>query len=277
MKHNAPEIWISHFPWPQPEGHKYDRGHTLVIGGAMAKAGAAKLAALAALRTGAGLVSIVCHAKDMHVYAASALSVMTLPRKEWKTSLKDARVNTVLIGPGAGVTKQTQDNVLVALKARKQAVLDADALTAFAATPKRLYAAIRSPCILTPHAGEFKRLFPAIAALERTEAARKAAELSHAAVVYKGAKTIIAAPDGRVCVNINAPPDLATAGSGDVLSGICAGLLAQGMDAFYAACAAVWLHGEAANLHGAGLIAEDIITLLPQVLQRLKKHGISAP
>lgn len=271
---NCPELWIAHFPWPKKDGHKYDRGWALVIGGALYKAGAAKLAALAALRAGAGLVSIVCSEKDAVVYASTALSLMTMPRKKWNDALKDEHTTTIVIGPGAGVTKQTRDDVLSALKARRQVVLDADALNAFAANPKRVFSAILSPCILTPHAGEFKKLFPALSGLERKEAAQKAAALSKAVVIYKGHNTIIAAPDGRVCENTNAPADLATAGSGDVLAGICAGLLAQGMDAFNAACAAVWLHGEAATLHGPGLISEDIITLLPQVLRNLKKHAI---
>ncbi len=275
MQFNQPNLWLSHMPWPQVDGHKYDRGHTLVVGGPMIKAGAAKLAALAALRTGAGLVSIVSHEKDIAAYATTALSVMTMPRREWKHALKDERVNVMLIGPGAGVGKETKEDVLEALGAGKKLVIDADGITVFKGNPKLLFSAIQQPCILTPHAGEFERIFPQLAALEKATSASEAAQISHAVVVYKGRETIIAAPDGRVCLNNTAPPELATAGSGDVLAGICAGLLSQGMESFQAACAAVWIHGEAAKLHGSGLIAEDIISMLPQVLRILKKYAIN--
>jgi NAD(P)H-hydrate epimerase len=266
---NGPELWQALLPWPKPEGHKYMRGDTLVIAGPAKRAGAAKLAGLAALRTGSGLVSLVCDKKDLRVYASRALSLMTDTRDQWKKLLADKRKNTVLIGPGAGVTKATRDVVLAALKAQKRAVLDADALTAFAPHAKTLFAAIKSPVILTPHDGEFARLFPALKG-SKLEKARKAAELSHAVVVLKGYDTVIASPDGRAAINTNAPPDLATAGAGDVLSGICAGLLAQGMEPWEAASAAVWIHGEAARQQGAGLIAEDLLTHLPSVLQSLK-------
>lgn len=266
---NSPTLWRSLLPWPQPEHNKYHRGHTLVIGGEAKRAGAAKLAAIAALRTGSGLVSIVCSEKDIPVYAASALSLMTESRKDFLKLLQDKRKNTVLIGPGAGVSKATRDAVLATLKAQKKAVLDADVLTAFAKNPKALFAAINSPCILTPHAGEFARLFP-VSSSTKQEAALAAAKASHAVIVYKGHETVIASPDGRVVVNNNAPPDLATAGTGDVLAGICAGFLAQGMEAFEAACAAVWIHGEAARQQGAGLISEDLPGRLPLVLQTLK-------
>jgi len=267
---NLPGQWKAEFPWPKPQNHKYHRGHTLVIGGPVTHVGAAKLAAGSALRIGSGLVTIVCDAKDIPVYAASALSVMTEAQQHWKTLLKDARRNTVLIGPGAGVNKRTRDQVLTALKARKSAVLDADALTAFAKEPDVLFKAIHSPAILTPHEGEFAKLFPRIRQGSKLQRALKAAALSCAVVVLKGYDTVIASPDGRASVNTNAPATLVTAGAGDVLSGICAGLLAQGMEPFDAARAAVWIHGEAARRRGAGLIAEDLPLLVPGVLEMLK-------
>jgi NAD(P)H-hydrate epimerase len=267
---NHPHLWRALLPWPQPQGHKYQRGHTLVIAGPPKRAGAARLAGLAALRAGSGLVSLVCDKKDLRVYASKALSLMTETRDEWKKLLADERKNTVIIGPGAGVGKTTRDMTLTALKSGKRSVLDADALTSFASHAKTLFAAIKSPCILTPHDGEFARLFPKLTG-SKLEKALQAAALSHAVVVLKGYDTVIAAPDGRAAINTNAPPDLATAGSGDVLSGICAGLLSQGMAAFDAACAGVWIHGQAATLHGAGLIAEDLVGRIPAVLQGLKK------
>lgn len=266
---NDPTLWFQDLPWPEAENNKYDRGYTLVWGGQAKRAGAAKLAALAALRTGSGLVSIVCKSSDVPVYAASALSLMTEAQQYWKELLADTRKNTVVIGPGAGVNKATKDAVLLALKAKKRTVLDADAITVFAKAPQKLFTAIQLPCVLTPHAGEFARLFPDIRG-GRVEMAREAASLSRAIVVLKGHETVIACPDGQVAVNGNAPANLATAGTGDVLSGIISGLLAQGMEAFKAASAAVWIHAEAARQQPAGLIAEDLLTHLPQVLQKLK-------
>jgi NAD(P)H-hydrate epimerase len=243
-------------------------------------------------------VSLVCDKADLPAYAAQALSLITQTQDKWNELLSDERINTVLIGPGAGVTEKTRTQVLAALNARKRAVLDADALTVFANQRAALFNAIHSPCIFTPHAGEFVRLFPSLIPSPSTgegkgggdrgsgnippslilprkgggkiNAALKAARLSHAVVVLKGYDTVIAAPDGRVAVNTNAPPTLATAGAGDVLAGICAGLLAQGMDAFDAACAGVWIHAEAARQYGAGLIAEGLIGCLPSVLQTLE-------
>jgi len=269
VQENQPALWHGKLPWPKPEHHKYHRGHVLVIGGGMQHAGAAKLAALAALRVGAGLVSIVCDKHDLPIYAATALSLITETQDRWKKLLEDTRINTVLIGPGAGVNRQTRMQVLQAFKARKQMVLDADALTSFADDPQTLFNTVTSPCIVTPHAGEFARIFKDMrgSKIERT---LQAARMSHAVVVFKGFDTVIAAPDGRVAVNTNAPATLATAGAGDVLSGICAGLLAQGMEAFDAACAAAWMHGEAAKQQGEGLIAEDLPQRLPSVLHMLK-------
>ena len=266
---NRPSLWQARLPWPEPSHHKYHRGHVLVVGGAAKRAGAAKLAAMAALRTGAGLVTIVCAKPDVPVYAASALSLMTEVRDRWKELLKDVRANTVLIGPGAGVGKATRDLVLAALKAKKRAVLDADALTSFAQAPAALFKATGSPVILTPHEGEFAKLFPVLKG-SKLDRALRAASLAHATVILKGYDTVIVSPDGRAAVNTNAPPDLATAGSGDVLSGICAGLLAQGMEPFEAACAGVWMHAEAARQQGPGLIAEDLPARLPSVLRLLK-------
>lgn len=267
---NTPLLWKSCFPWPKADGNKYDRGHVLVRGGDWTMTGATKLAATAALRIGAGLVSVACTRRSLPIYAASFTAVMTklAPSPVMVTRLlEDPRITATLIGPGAGMGRHTRICVQAILAARKPAVLDADALTVFAAAPAQLFKAIVAPCILTPHEGEFARLFGAVT--HRTQDALRAAQASRAVVVLKGQHTVIAAPDGRVSVNEESTPFLATAGTGDVLAGMCVGLLAQGMPAFEAACAAVWLHAQTARRLGAGLVAEDITPALPAVLQEL--------
>jgi NAD(P)H-hydrate epimerase len=191
--------------------------------------------------------------------------------------LAEPRVTAALIGPGNGVTAETADNVLRALAAQP-CVLDADALTVFAAQPETLFSALSNApdgaSVLTPHEGEFARLFPAgsesAGKIERTTAA---AAQANATVLLKGADTVIAAPDGRAAVNGNAPPYLATAGSGDVLAGFIVGLMAQGLPAFEAACAGAWLHGACAAAFGPGLIADDIADMLPNVLSEVMKNA----
>lgn len=266
---NDVALWRARLPWPKPEQNKYHRGHVLVVGGPATHAGAAKLAAMAAYRAGAGLVSVLCAPADLPIYAATSLSLMTNTLDRFADLLADARCNTVLIGPGAGVTSETRQLVEQILQTKKRAVLDADAISVFRGEPGALARLIASPVILTPHEGEFARLFPD-APGSKLERASTAAQRLGAVMVLKGYDTIIASPDGRARVNVNATPDLATGGAGDVLAGICAGLLAQGMDAFEAASAAVWIHAEAARQHGAGLLAEDLPLLLPAVLQTLK-------
>lgn len=267
---NGPDIWRDKLAWPDAAGHKYTRGHLLVNGGGMTQSGAARLAAVAGLRVGAGLVTCICPPAATMVYAHHLTSVMLRPAKELsdvEALLADQRLNAIVVGPANGVDDRTRDIALAALKARKSTVLDADALTVFQDDPGVLFGAIQSPTIMTPHTGEFRRLFPADQ--DRLSAACDAAGTSGAVVVYKGADTIIASPDGRYVINNNAPSWLATAGSGDTLAGLCGGLLAQGVPAFEAACAAVWTHGDAARRFGPGLIADDMAGLIPSVLRDL--------
>jgi hydroxyethylthiazole kinase-like uncharacterized protein yjeF len=267
---NGPALWRDVFPWPRLDGHKYDRGHAVVVGGAT-MTGAGRLAARAALRAGAGLLTIVSDPAAQPIYAADRASFMTRvlhDQRDFDALLADARKNAVLLGPGNGADVTTQMRVLAALAAKKRCVLDADAITAFADDPQMLFRAIRSPCVITPHDGEFKRIFAAGG--DKLTRARAAAKASGAVVLLKGADTVIAGPDGRAAINHNAPADLATAGAGDVLGGIILGLLAQGMEAFEAACAAAWLHGEAANAFGPGLIADDLPEMLPKALRLLR-------
>lgn len=274
---NAPALWLAQFPWPKLEGHKYGRGHALVVSGPAARTGAARMGARGALRAGAGLVTVASPPDALLVNAAHLTAIMLLafegPRGLAEI-LADTRKNAVLLGPALGIGAATRNLVLSALGSGAATVLDADAITSFEGDGLALIAAIAAresrPVVLTPHEGEFRRLFPDVADASKLARARAAARLSGAVVVLKGADTVIAAPDGRAVINDNAPPWLATAGAGDVLGGFVAGLLAQGMPAFEAACAAVWLHGAAASLVGPGLIAEDLPERLPEVLRMLR-------
>jgi NAD(P)H-hydrate epimerase len=272
---NAPALWRAGFPWPRLEGHKYRRGHSIVVSGPMHATGAARLAARGALRAGSGLVSVASPLGAVVVNAAHLTAIMVKPfdgAKGLSALLSDKRFNAVVLGPGAGVGDAMQDLVAAALGSSAGVVLDADALTSFADHPQGLFAQLRARSVLTPHEGEFERLFPNLLANgpTRLDAARRAAQLARCIVVLKGPDTIIAAPDGRAAVNSNAPPWLATAGTGDVLAGMIAGLLAQDMEPFEAACAAAWLHGEAGTRFGVGLIAEDLPEQLPHVLRSLR-------
>ena len=266
---NDPDLWLRVFPRPSLDAHKYSRGHALVAGGA-AMTGAARLAARAAARIGAGLVTVTAPEAVFPIYAAALTGVIvhsTAGLEDFRALLADPRRNAALIGPGAGVGSETRDQTLTILGAGKRAVLDADALTSFSQDPETLFAAIRSPCVMTPHAGEFARLFDTSG--NKPERARRAAQQSGAIILLKGADTVIATPDGRAAINANAPAYLATAGSGDVLAGMVLGLLAQGMEPFAAAAAAVWVHGAAACRFGPGLVAEDLVEAVPPVLNEL--------
>src|SRR5690606_2341623 len=259
--------------WPRPTQHKYSRGHVLVRGGRHLT-GASRLSAMAAARIGAGLVSLAVPSAVWPVYAASMLSVMVGECDsidEWAAWLADERRNVLLLGPGAGLNASLKAEVLQALATRRSVVLDADALSVFADAPQGLFDAVNGVCVLTPHEGEFARLFGASDSLSsKVDRARAAASKSQAIIILKGADTVIAEPRGRVVINTNAPAELATGGTGDVLAGFVAGLLAQGMPAFEAACAAVWLHGRAASQLGSGMLAEDLPAQIGQVLAELK-------
>ena len=237
--------------------------------------GAARLCARGAMRAGAGLVTIASPPDALQAHAAQLNATLLKAGQaphELRQLLLDRRYNAVAIGPGLGLGATALDQVMVVLSSGSAAVLDADAITVAAASPADLFRAIDTdvgrPVDLTPHEGEFKRLFPKLEG-SKLERARAAAKLASAAVLLKGPDTVIAAPDGRAAINDNAPPSLATAGSGDVLAGFVTALLAQGMPAWEAACAAVWLHGACAAAFGPGLIAEDLPEMLPRVLAQL--------
>jgi ADP-dependent NAD(P)H-hydrate dehydratase / NAD(P)H-hydrate epimerase len=279
---NAPPLWRDKLPVPGLEGHKYSRGHAVVVSGDASHSGAARLTAMAALRAGAGLVTIASPRTALAVNAIANLAVMVRPvdgAPELEMLLSDKRFNAVAIGPGAGVGAATREMVTASLRGERAVVIDADGLTSFAQGGQdELFAALAAngKAVLTPHSGEFHRLFDGalppgakIRSDAKTDLARAAAQRSGAVVVFKGADTVIAAPDGRAAINANAPPWLATAGTGDVLAGLATGLIAQGMPPFEAACAAVWIHGEAAASAGPGMISEDLAPRIPEVCARL--------
>ena len=266
---NDPSLWLAELPRPLDTSNKYTRGHALIFGG-YPMTGAARLAARAAARSGAGLTTVAVPEVAFPIYAAALTSIMVRPLSappDFLNLLEDQRFSALLIGPGAGLGEETRAHVQGLLHSNRPVVLDADALTSFADDPNTLFKAITGDCVMTPHDGEFQRLFEVGG--DKVTRARRAARLSGAVLILKGRETVIAAPDGRAIINSNAPATLATAGSGDVLSGIVLGLLAQGMAPFMAAAAAVWLHGAAATQFGPGLIAEDRPDLLPGVFRRL--------
>jgi hydroxyethylthiazole kinase-like uncharacterized protein yjeF len=274
---NGPTLWENDYPWPKPLAHKYGRGHAVVVSGPAHATGAARMAARAALRVGAGLVSVASPLEAVAVNASALTAIMVKPFSGaggLAELLKDKRFNSVVVGPGCGVGASTRDLVAAVLASHAAAVIDADALTSFCENPNELFALLREPSVLTPHEGEFERVFPGLLKRSptRVEAVRTAAAAAKCTVLLKGPDTAIAARDGGVAICSNAPATLATAGSGDVLSGLIGGLLAQGFDSYNAAAAATWLHGEAASRFGPGLIAEDLPELLPAVLAALKER-----
>ncbi len=267
---NAPTLWRKDFPFPKTDDHKYSRGTALIRGGDV-MTGATRLAARAAQRMGAGLVTLAASASALPIYAKALESVIVRPCDtlgEWQTLINNDRHPVLLIGPGLGIGDAEKEEVLAALAAKRPAVIDADGLTNFANQPEVLFKELHPDCVLTPHEGEFAKLFGESEA-DKTSRARDAAKSAGCVVLLKGAETVIASPDGTVVVNRNAPPWLATAGAGDVLAGMILGLLAQKMPVFQAACAAAWIHGQIAAAHGPGLIAEDIVEGIPAVLKEI--------
>ena len=270
---NGPHLWS--IPQVAREAHKYSRGHCVVLSGAALQTGASRLTATAALRAGAGAVTLIGRHEALMVHSAHVTAIMLRPfasDDEFRTILGH-KLNSIVIGPAAGVTPETKWHVIAALQLTPAVVIDADGMSVFKDDPETLFQAIKAradrPVILTPHEGEFERLFGKLPG-SKLDRACEAAKRSGAIVIYKGSDTVIAAPDGRAAINGNAPPGLGTAGSGDVLAGIAGGFLAQGMAGFEAAAAAVWVHGEAANRFGRpGLIAEDLPDLIPDVLAAL--------
>jgi len=270
---NTPEFWRARFPWPAVGAHKHTRGRLVVVSGEAWSTGAARLAARAGLRVGAGLVTLLSPPEALMVNAAHLEAVMLRPfdtDEDLEAAGSDA--DCAVIGPAAGVSDVTLSNVLALARTGAALVLDADALSVFRDDPAELFSILDRDDILTPHPGEFERVFPGLlkSEPERISAARAASARAQAVVLLKGPDTVIAAPDGRAAVNLNGTPWLATAGSGDVLAGLIGGLIAQGMDSFEAACAGAWIHAACAEAFGPGLISEDLPGLVPMVLKQLR-------
>jgi len=276
---NTPKLWGAALPRPAPNAHKYRRGHVLVLSGGPLNTGAARLSANGAARVGAGAVTVGSPRDALGVNAAHLTSTMLAETEDaasLRVFLAERSPAAVVIGPAFGVGARCRtfvETILTATPGHEHAalVLDADAITSFKGEPDRLFGLIAGSgwkAVLTPHEGEFVRLFPDIDG-PKIERAALAARRSAAVVVAKGPDTTITAPDGPVAVNENGSPWLATAGSGDVLAGMIAGVAGQGMPAFEAACAAVWMHAEAGTRFGSGLIADDLPDLLPAILREL--------
>jgi len=279
---NTPELWIDIFPRPARDAHKYSRGHVAVFSGGLASTGASRLSAIAAARAGAGAVTLLSPSEALGVNAAHLTSTILRERgsiDEVISFLRQRQPDALVFGPGAGTGKDIGDFALRLMSAAAglcgHIVFDADAITLFSERREDFLALAASGApalLLTPHEGEFRRLFPDLAVgRSKLDRALAAALATNATIILKGPDTVIASPGGRAAINANGTPLLATAGSGDVLAGIAAGLLAQGMPVFEAAAAAVFLHAEAAARFGPGLIAEDLPAALPPVLAAL--HG----
>ncbi|MCV9935162.1 NAD(P)H-hydrate dehydratase [Boseaceae bacterium BT-24-1] len=277
---NAPDLWHAHLPDPAAGVHKYGRGAVAVAAGGLSGVGAPRLGARAALRIGAGLATIICRPDALAAHAGrgpdALMQASAADTPGFEAMLSERKVDALLIGPALGLDAEARSWVATALRGAWPCVFDADALTHIGAHRSAFIAQLRrraGPAVLTPHEGEFKRMFGEVAGFEpergKLERARHAARLTGAVVVLKGPDTVIAAPDGRAAINDTGSPALATAGSGDVLGGIIAGLLAQKVPAFEAACAAVWLHGRAGEALGMGLIADDLPEALPAILAQL--------
>ena len=267
-----PDLWAARFPWPAIDAHKHARGRLMVVSGEAWSTGAARLAARAGLRIGAGVVTVLSPPGALAINAAHLEAVMLTPfDSDLDLEARAETADAVVIGPAAGVGEGTMRHLSALARTGAALVVDADALTSFTHDPQALFSALDRDDVLTPHPGEFERIFPGLLAAspERITAAREAARRAGAVVLLKGSDTVVAAPDGRAAVSLNGTPWLATAGSGDVLAGFIAGLMAQGMESFEAACAGAWIHAEAGAAHGPGLIAEDLPGLAPAVLRKL--------
>lgn len=274
---NDPDLWAGAFPWPASDTHKHRRGRLAVLCGPALGTGAARLACAGGRRAGAGFTTLFGGEDALRVAAARETGTV-LHAAEAGAPTADAirgfGAAAAVLGPGAGTTAATRDSVTSLLEDGPPLILDADALTVFADAPERLFEALRGDCLLTPHEGEFARIFPDLAegagAGSKIDRARAAAARAGAVVLLKGPDTVVAAPDGRAMVNTTTTPFLASAGTGDVLAGIAGGLVAQGMPVFEAGCAATWLHGRAGIILGPGLIAEDLPDVLPEILAELQ-------
>ena len=276
QKLNSPNLWLSKFPWKKKKHHKYSRGKMIILGGQINMTGATILSAEAALRVGIGSVKILCNKKTLPIYSSkfpSALKEVTNNLSFLKKLILKEKKSSFLIGPGSGSNKQTKEKTKLILKNSNYAIIDADALTCFKAKPKELYRLLDKNKIITPHIKEFHTIFPSInKKISRYQKIITASRLCKCTIVLKGTNTLICSSKRKVVINKHASKELAVIGSGDVLSGIITSLVGKNkLDPFLASCAGVWIHGDIAKKFGPGLIAEDIVKNIPNVLKKLKK------
>jgi ADP-dependent NAD(P)H-hydrate dehydratase / NAD(P)H-hydrate epimerase len=274
---NSPSLWIKRFPWKKYSGHKYSRGRVVIFGGQKEFTGATILSAQAALRTGTGSVKIICSKDTLQIYSIKFPSVLKKEINyvhELEKFIKNEKITSVLIGPGSGSNKEIKEITKFILSKVRYVVLDADALTCFKNDLKTLYNLLDKNKIITPHLGEFNKIFPSInKKLSAVNKVLKAVKLTKSNILLKGPNTIIISHNKKIILNDHSSPELATIGSGDVLSGLIVGLMGDNkMNPFLAGCAATWLHGDIAKCYGKGLIAEDIVTGIPSALKRLKNE-----
>ena len=268
---NTSDLWKNYFPWPKEYDHKYSRGHLLVQSGDQFSTGASRLASLSALRIGAGVVTLASSDEAALINASHLTSVMVKNISNISNFInfaKNRKVTSLLIGPGCGVTDYTKKLSLNVIELGLPVVLDADALSVFKNDPDELFSSIKKyndRVILTPHEGEFNRIFKDRKG-SKLSAASDAAKLSGATIIYKGNDTVISNPDGLLAISDKSSPFLATAGSGDILAGICAGLLSQGMNSFFAACAGQWFHKKIGEIPRPGMIADDMPAIIENFL-----------
>jgi len=273
---NSPKLWLKYFPWKKKFDHKYSRGRVVVFGGQKESTGASILAAQAALRTGAGSVKIICTRDTLQIYSVKFPSVLKSEINsihQLNNFLKKEKITSILIGPGSGYTKKIKEATKLILSKVKYVVLDADALTCFKDDLNSFYSLLDKNKIITPHLGEFHKIFPEIKKnINNMNKAAIAVKLIKSNIILKGSSTIIASYDKKIAINNHSSSELAVIGSGDVLSGLIVSLIGKNkMNPFLAGCVATWLHGDIAKNHGKGLIAEDIVKGIPAALRRLKK------
>ena len=276
QKLNSPNLWLSKFPWKKKKHHKYSRGKMIILGGQINMTGATILSAEAALRVGIGSVKILCNKKTLPIYSSkfpSALKEVTNNLSFLKKLILKEKKSSFLIGPGSGSNKQTKEKTKLILKNSNYAIIDADSLTCFKSKPKELYRLLDKNKIITPHIKEFHTIFPSInKKISRYQKIITASRLCKCTIVLKGTNTLICSSKRKVVINKHASKELAVIGSGDVLSGIITSLVGKNkLDPFLASCAGAWIHGDIAKKFGPGLIAEDIVKNIPNVLKKLKK------
>ena len=277
---NSPNLWKKNYKWPTLKDHKYKRGHTLVRSGKVSSTGASRLASISALRVGSGAVTLASDKEALIVNASNLTSVMVnviSSHDEFLLFAKNRKINSLIIGPGLGQSDTTKELVLKSINSNISLVLDADAMSSFKGSPQDLIHCLKkrrkkNNIILTPHEGEFERVFK-YKNLNKIEKTQKASKETNTTILLKGNDSIVSSPKGKVSVSEKSSVFLATAGSGDILAGLCGGLLAQGMKSFEAASAAVWIHNQIGLLSGPGLIADDmekiLLKFLPKILRNL--------